>query len=66
MTSHYALHGNEVDRERLVRTVPCPTCNAVPGNVCWYDGTFVTISHTGRYDRAVSVGLVRPMVVAHG
>lgn len=59
----YPLGDIEQERERVVRTVACPVCNALPGYVCWYDGNSWTISHTGRYDLAAAKDLVPPLVV---
>jgi hypothetical protein len=63
--SIYPLGDIEQQRERVVRTVACPVCNAQPGYVCWYDGNSWTISHTGRYDLAARQGLVPPLAVSH-
>lgn len=64
--SIYPLSDVEGQREQAVRSVACPVCKAMPGNVCWYDGSLWTISHTGRYDLAARQGLVPPLVVSHG
>lgn len=63
--SIYPLRDVEERRERAVRTVTCPVCEARPGNVCWYDDSPCTISHTGRYDLAARQGLVPPLAVSH-
>ena len=50
---------SEEQREALVRKVPCPVCKVAAGRVCDCEGGgHLLISHTGRYNRAASVGLV--------
>jgi hypothetical protein len=44
----------EMERERLARTVACPTCGRPPGQQC-YD---IWMSHTSRYNIAAAAGLV--------
>lgn len=63
--SIYPLRDVEERRERAVRTVACPVCDARPGNVCRYDDSAMLISHTGRYDLAARQGLVPPLMVNH-
>lgn len=49
----------ELDREALVKTMPCPVCGVAPGRRCRHANmTFPACSHTGRYNLAVKAGLV--------
>jgi hypothetical protein len=45
---------SELRREKLVRTVACPSCGRPPGRQC----RSMIMSHTARYNAAAAAGLV--------
>ena len=52
----------EQDRDHAARTLPCPSCGAIAGQVCSY-GPYSNqnITHAGRYNTAAALGLVPPI-----
>lgn len=70
--NNWALHEKEHDREMAVRTLTCPNCGAKRGGCC-SDGLTAaghkkssTVSHTGRYNKAVARGLVPALAGSRG
>jgi hypothetical protein len=62
MTAENYLPSLELEREALVRRVPCPVCGCAPGEKCHYgrrvSHNIQCISHTGRYNAAADMELV--------
>ncbi len=58
----------ETRREKLVRTMVCPSCGMPAGKPCRFGGPWreihrfwSAVSHTSRYDAAAEAGLVPPL-----
>lgn len=57
--SNYRVLNREFEREHEVRKVACPVCGAnVTAPCLWPPDELPPLSHTGRYNRAASEGLV--------